>query len=251
MRIPATQFSEYAEAILSLPEASSPGDLSVDPLLLESTDNLLIYYAPFDHINTAAKVIIVGITPGERQMLLAFDAARQALVRGMSAEAVLEAAKRAASFAGSMRSNLAGMLDGIGLHTALGLTSTARLFEDDGWPLLHPTSAVRYPVFKRDRHGSPKNYSGTAPDLATSPVLMRYVYHILVPEIVSISNALVIPLGSAVQRTLRRVVQEGHLRSDRCLFDFPHPSGANGSRVKDYAKHRLEMEAVISRWFDT
>jgi len=36
----------------------------IDDFLLNKEGNLEIYYAPFDYINSKAKIVIVGITPG-------------------------------------------------------------------------------------------------------------------------------------------------------------------------------------------
>lgn len=35
--------------------------------LMERKDNIEVYYVPFDYINTKAKIVIVGITPGWNQ----------------------------------------------------------------------------------------------------------------------------------------------------------------------------------------
>jgi hypothetical protein len=244
----ASLFDRYAELIRSLPATLGSSDVQTSQFLLEQTGDLSIYYAPFDHVNLTARVAIVGITPGDQQMLLAFRAARQALLQGASNESAMEIAKRSASFGGTMRTNLVGMLDGIGLSTALGLDTSARLFEDEGWRFLHPTSAVRYPAFKRDRSGAFKNYSGSSPDLSKSALLMRYVREYLVPELRSIPDALVIPLGAAAQDALRQVAREEGIRADRFLFNFPHPSGGNAFRVRHYTKYQGELTDAVARW---
>jgi hypothetical protein len=41
-------------------------------------------------------------------------------------------------------------------------------------------------------------------------------------------NALLLPLGRAAEGCLRLLVDSGQLDQSRCLFGFPHPSGANG-----------------------
>ena len=47
--------------------------------LIEKHKNIEIYYAPFDYINSKAKIMIVGITPGLQQMLQSFT--RQTVVK--------------------------------------------------------------------------------------------------------------------------------------------------------------------------
>ncbi|MGH7090566.1 MAG: hypothetical protein ACREFQ_16855, partial [Stellaceae bacterium] len=65
-----------------------------------------ISYAPFDFVNLAARLVIVGLTPGRQQMRNALYEARRLLVAGASIEAAAQAAKVYASFSGSMRTNL-------------------------------------------------------------------------------------------------------------------------------------------------
>ena len=42
--------------------------------LIKKENNIEIYYAPFDYINSKAKIMIVGITPGLQQILQSFEA---------------------------------------------------------------------------------------------------------------------------------------------------------------------------------
>jgi len=43
---------------------------------------LVTYYAPFGHINEQARLVVVGITPGQQQMRLALKVARDLLRSG-------------------------------------------------------------------------------------------------------------------------------------------------------------------------
>ena len=108
---------------------------------------LSIYYAPFDSINSEARVVIVGLTPGLSQARVSYQKYREAIKPGKSHSEDARLAKGTASFAGSMRTNLISMLDGIGLHETLGMRSSEQLFGSHAH-LLHATSALRYPVFK-------------------------------------------------------------------------------------------------------
>jgi hypothetical protein len=90
-------------------------------------------------------------------MELAYRAARHGLLVGDEREALLTSVKRAASFAGAMRTNLIVMLDSLGVAGVLDITSTRSLFEDQAG-LIHSTSAIRYPVFVSGR-----NYTGHRP----------------------------------------------------------------------------------------
>lgn len=57
-------------------------------------------YAPFDHVNRAARIAIVGMTPGRFQAANALRAAQEALRAGQSVEIAAEKAKVFASFSG-------------------------------------------------------------------------------------------------------------------------------------------------------
>ncbi len=49
----------------------------IDDFLLNKEGNLEIYYAPFDYINSKAKIVIVGITPGLQQMIQSFQVIKE------------------------------------------------------------------------------------------------------------------------------------------------------------------------------
>jgi hypothetical protein len=118
-----------------------------------------MYYAPFDWINTNARVVVVGITPGRDSMLNAFRAAASALREGYSVEESSKRGKRAGSFS-NMRHTISEMFDDLGLPEALGIRRSNELF-GTGYDLIHPTSCVRYPVLVW-REGKRKwvNYTG-------------------------------------------------------------------------------------------
>ena len=122
-------------------------------------------YAPFDHINAAAKIAIVGMTPGAHQARQAIMAVHEALANGMPLEEASRIAKNHASFSGEpMRRNLIRMMDMVGIARLLGLETTGTLWEKDS-ELVHFTSALRYPVFVDG-----KSWSGT-PDMVRTPKL--------------------------------------------------------------------------------
>lgn len=137
-----------------------------------------------------------------------------------------------------MRSNMTVMFDGIGLHTALGLNSSAQLFTDRK-DLLSGTSAVLYPVFVAE-----KNYSGS-PAILRSPILRAFASQVLAAELARASDALVVPLGQAAADG---VLLAGVDRR-RVLDGFPHPSGANGHRAKHYLDRHEQLGADVAAWF--
>lgn len=234
-------FDRFAHVLSKLPPINSEADMLRPELLLVDDGRLSVRYCPFDWVNPAAKVVIVGITPGLHQMFLSCQAAQRALVEGLTGDDVLRRACEIGSFAGVMRTNLVAMLDGIGLQRSLGIETTGTLFTEHA-DLLHSTSALLYPVFLRG-----KNYSGY-PDPADEPILRAFIDQVFVAELAMVSEAVIIPLGKTVARILRREADRGAISEDRCLFDFPHPSGGNGHRVRQYSQYHTAMTAQVEQW---
>ena len=194
-------------------------------LLLASEGNLQTFYAPFDHINTSARIVICGITPGLQQTRLALDEARQQLRQGASIEHAKQAAKETGSFAGTMGNNLVRMLDHVGVHTLLDIDSCARLF-DTHRHLLHSTSALRYPVFVNG-----KDYSGS-PAMFSRASLRQQVETHLAEEIQVLGpQCLYVPLGPKVAEVFQHLQAQGLLKAEQLLDGLPHPSGANAERI--------------------
>lgn len=206
-------------------------------LLLASEGNLQTFYAPFDHVNAGAQVVLCGITPGLQQASRALDEARQQLQAGASLEHAKQAAKETASFAGAMRKNLIAMLDHIGLQTLLDIDSCARLFGTHRH-LVHYTSALRYPVFVngKDYNGSPSMLSRTS--------LRRQVETHLTEEIKTLGpQCLYVPLGPKVTKVFQHLQGQGLLKAEQVLDGLPHPSGANAERISYFlgGKPREEL----------
>lgn len=240
----SNHLQQYKAAMLSLPKATAltKEDLQVDKLLMKRSGKLEMYYAPHnEYLNPTAKVIIIGLTPGFTQMRIAIQEAVIGLESGLSDEEVCRKAKEAARFAGSMRSTLIHMLDTLGLHQYLNLTSCDELFQEQQTNL-HTTSLLRFPVFVEQ-----KNYSGVHPKLLSDPFLRECALLSLGQELGILSQALIIPLGKTVEGMLQLLVSEGKLDQRRCLWGFPHPSGANGHRFKQFAIHQEDMTKTLQK----
>lgn len=239
-----TQIEKYKPFIESLPPGSlSKEQLFVKQLLLHEEQDMSIYYVPYEYVNTAAKVMIIGITPGFTQMEVAIRSAREDLVNGVSYDLIDQRAKKLASFAGSMRKNLIDMLDQIGLPAALGIKSSELLFYELR-DLLHTTSAIRYPVFIKG-----KNYTGHSPIILKSETLYHYAESIFLPELLAVKDALVIPLGKSVSDVVKHFADKGWIDKERCLFEMPHPSGANGHRKSQFEQNKAQMQQQVITWF--
>lgn len=240
--------STFAARLQALPLQAryTPDDLLRPEWLLRRDGSFDMYYAPHNEVvNTSATIVMIGITPGWQQMELAFRACRQALAQGATLAEAAREAKRAARFAGAMRQHLIGMLEALALHRVVGVASAAELFAD-GCDALHTTSALRYPVFYRGR-----NYGGHSPALASVPFLHAFARQSLTQELGAFgrgSAPLVIPLGRAVEAALRPLADEGVLDASRCLWGFPHPSGANGHRHAQFAAAQTAMRETVLRF---
>lgn len=209
----------------SLITVNTPQQFAVQPRFRLATDgSLSVCYAPFDHIETRARLVIVGITPGMMQARNAHAAMHDALSRGASLETALADAKTHASFSGPMRANLVAMLDAIGVAKHLSVATTAELFAP-GSSDIHFTSALRYPVFLGG-----KNYGG-APTMLRQPVLRTMIDTHLAEEARALPEALWLPLGPRVEEALTHLVSRGLLDRQKIISGLPHPSGANAERI--------------------
>ncbi|MGY8663245.1 hypothetical protein Q3C01_12845 [Bradyrhizobium sp. UFLA05-109] len=182
------------------------------------------FYAPFEHINTNARVTIVGLTPGQTQARIALNETCLGIKSGLSWKEAIERAKYLASFGGPMRTNLTRMLDHIGLNKLLGIDTCALLFSEFR-SLAHHTSILRYPVFRNKL-----NYSGQ-PSVDRISFLRNQVDKWFAAEPKLLSKSVFIPLGAQVQQVFARVAREAGISEERCLSGLPHPSGANAERI--------------------
>jgi hypothetical protein len=217
-------FADYADLIRSM--TFDPADRSglIDRRLVLASEGVIdVCYAPFDHINERAKIVLVGITPGRQQMMNAFREAQRQLRAGRTLTESSAAAKGVASFSGPMRANLVAMLNYFGLHEKLGIPSCGSLFGQHA-DLVHYTSALRYPVFVNGQ-----NYSGQ-PSMTRTPLLQKFLLDCFATEFRALPMAAFVPLGPKVAEALRFVAAKCDL--DRILDGLPHPSGANAERVK-------------------
>lgn len=199
--------------------------LTIDSLTIERDGNVQICYAPFDHIEKTARLVIVGITPGMTQAVNALNALHSAKLVGRSFEEALRVAKMTASFSGLMRTNLIEMLDFVGIAQLLQIDTSASLFDDKSTDM-HFTSALRYPVFIGGN-----NYTGKQPDMMKSAILRNMIDTHLAEEAKLLPNAVWLPLGPTADRGVSRLIELGHLNERNVLRGMPHPSKANNERV--------------------
>ncbi len=211
-----------------------------DLLQIGAEGNLQSLYAPFDAVNTQAKIVIVGICLGQLQWKNALETVKQAIVRGDNDQTALIQAKRAGAFSGPMRANLIKILDHVGLQSKFGINSTAQLF-DIANDTVHMTSVLKHCILSKG-----KNYSGTSPNMLKNTFLKQHIDTYFVSELAMLPPALYIPMGKSVTEVLYALSSLGYLSSEQILDGFPHPSGANAERIAYFLgqKPRASLSAA-------
>jgi hypothetical protein len=194
-----------------------------ETLALAHEGSFRAFFAPFDWINEAADVVIVGVTPGRQQALEALLAMHAAFRSGHSIDEAARQAKSAASFKGGMRTLGARLMDHFNLHKIFGLNSSIDLFGKAA-ARAHYTSVLRYPVLKDF-----KNYSGDK-KIAVRNFMHRMIDSCFAPELASLPNAWIVPFGPTAHLALESLASRGLISSERILGGILHPSGTQWNR---------------------
>jgi hypothetical protein len=210
-------------------------------LRMYADETIEIWYSPMGSRTVGAKLWILGITPGWNQMRIAYEEAAKWLNEGFTNEQAAQKKKPRVAFAGSMRTNLVAMLDDLEVASLLGQQSSAELFDSNQ---LRTGSVLKYPVFKNF-----KNYTGHSPKPTNHPALKEMIDTVFAQELADNTDCLIVPLGKAVEDVLTYSAEQGRLDMARVLKGFPHPSGANGHKKKQYAAMKSQLREQIERWF--
>ncbi|WP_180178113.1 hypothetical protein [Acinetobacter sp. YH01005] len=218
-----TLFSRFASVIKthSIEELTQS-----DLLLLKTLGPVQSFYAPFEAINHDAKVVIVGICPGQQQWRNALIAAKDGLEQQVSEENILKLTKNSGAFSGPIRKNLTQLLDHIGLHNQLGIQTTAELFSN------HQDMVQMCSVLQQCILINGKNYAGLTPAMLKNELLKQHIDDYFIPMVQQLPNEIYIPLGKGVDEVLNYVCSLGYLNDQQILAGLPHPSGANAERIK-------------------
>lgn len=242
-----SEFHLFKDAIISLNSPVQKEDIASGTFLREQSPDqkLAIYYAPVEYINEAAHLLIVGITPGFHQMQQAYARIVELKEEPLENEELLHQAKLASSYKGSMRKNLIHMLDELGLPNYLDIPSSEALFSQANH-FVHTTGLIPYPVFYKG-----KNYTGSTPKILSTPALYRYVETCFINDVSRLDNPLIIPLGVSVARVLTYLTKHSLIDNPYILSGFPHPSGANGHRLKQFAYYKKQMKDTLACYFRT
>ncbi|TXN17265.1 hypothetical protein FV219_00490 [Methylobacterium sp. WL122] len=239
-------FSSFVPLLRTITTTELEAEIARPQRLLVESDaargrTLDVAYAPFDHVNLKADVVIVGLTPGRQQMRNALVAARQSLLRGRTEAEAAADAKVFASFSGPMRTNLVAMLDSIGLSRTLNIRTAGSLWEGDAHRV-HFTSILRYPVFVDGA-----NYTG-APSPTVTPLLRSQLMKWFAEEMKAMPNAVFVPLGPVASEAVELVAAQNGVDRRQILAGLPHPSGANAERIAFFLgrKRREELSGKVN-----
>lgn len=218
-------YADMEGAIKSLDYLDFTTLSKLDSLKIAEEGKVKSYYIPFDYVNSDAKVVLVGITPGMTQMINALSAAKNGIRDNLSQSDLLKTVKREGAFSGPLRQKLVEMLDHAGLNKKLGLASCKSLFAADSH-LVHTTSLMRHPVFVNGAA-----YSGSSPKMLRNPLMLKMINDYFREEVKMLPNAIYIPLGKSVSVVMEKLVADGVLKESQVLLGMPHPSGSNGEPI--------------------
>ena len=222
--------SKYLNQIKILKKINK-STITNNKFLVKKDGNIKVYYAPFDYINSKAKIMIVGITPGLQQMLQSF----QVINEGKS----LKEVKDLSSFKGSMRTSLIKYLDELEVNKKLKIKSCESLFNKNS-KYLHTTSLVKYPVFDKG-----KNYSGA--NILKKKILIEFIEKNFLQELKTLKKAIIIPIGNTVSSTIEYLNNKYDLKLTCFLKGFPHPSGANARKNIQFDKNKMSMIKLLRK----
>lgn len=213
------------DAIKSLNRADLNNLDKLESLKIAELGRVTSYYIPFDYVNTKAKVVLVGITPGMTQLVNALSSAKNSIERGLDPEEALRQAKNEGAFSGALRNKLVEMLDHAGLNAKLGLTTCMSLFDEHSH-LVHTTSLLRHAVFVKG-----EAYSGHTPKMLKNPLMLKMIDDYFKEEVKLLPDAIYIPLGKSVSIVMEELVADGVIKESQVLLGMPHPSGSNGEPI--------------------
>ena len=177
-----------------------------------------------DYVNPKARVVIVGITPGNSQM----EASRC----GKSKKEI----KRENAFAGKMRPKLVEMLDAIGVNRLLGIKNCDTLWSGD-FDKVQMTSLLRDATYK-----GRKMYRGSPSILNTPKLKAALMDGFVKQDCRKCKNAkLYVALGPKVKEVLDVLKAKGELIAP--IVTIPHASGANRGRIAVFLKKRSPKDS--------
>ena len=209
--------------------ASSSDDKA---FLLGRENEYALYYVPFEYVNADARLVLVGITPGPKQMKCAYATARRLLGQRTNTSEALRAIKQSCAFSG-MRDKINAMLEHFDIPRCIGASSAVSLWGTE-FDLFHPTSIVPNAAFRGGAY-----FNGPFESVLDVPLLRKQFEHAFILSAEHINKtALYIGMGPVVDEALAWCVSRGILAEQQVLGYFPHASGASGSQFAYFIRKR-------------
>lgn len=189
----------------------------------------------FDYVNQKAKLVIVGITPGNSQL----DGSRE----GMSPREI----KREYAFAGKMRPNLVNMLDYIGVNSLLNIES-CKSFWDDDFDKVDMTSLLVDATYEIKKDGTEEMFRH-AEKIAKSAELTKRLEEGFVKNCKKYENPLLfVACGSGVYDVLKRLQEEKKINGK--VVAIAHPSGANMKCIQCYLGKKEPTTQSLQKYME-
>ena len=173
----------------------------------------------FDYVNSEAKVVIVGITPGNSQL------------KGEREGVDKREIKRLNAFAGNMRPNLVKMLDYVGVNRLLGIETCRSLWEKN-FDRVEMTSLLKEATYVKKKDGT-KDMFRHAKKIAKSEKLTKMLNDGFVKDCSLYGKArLFVACGPGVYDVLCELKEKGVVSAP--IIGIAHPSGGNMGRICCY-----------------
>ena len=177
------------------------------------------------------KLVLVGLTPGRRQHE-AINSSENAL---------------SGSFKG-MRKQIFAWFEILKISKILNIDNEDSIFNEKRFlKMTYITSLLREPVYIKS-NGKLSNYSGRNPFPWCNDDLTKLMHQTL--DILSRLDkpCLIVPMGQIVSEALVKFssLDESHY----ILHGFPHPSGANGHRHREFEENCPKLKKIVRRWIE-
>ena len=182
-------------------------------------DKIIFEPTGFGYQNTKAEVVIVGITPGNSQLM------------GEREGLDLREIKRKNAFAGNMRPNLINMLDYIGVNNVMGIESCRSLWEE-AFDRVDMTSLLKEATYELKKDGSRMMFKDVK-KIAKSEKLTAMLEEGFVKDCSRYENdVLYVACGPGVYDVLKGLKEQKKITGT--IVGITHPSGANMGRIQCY-----------------
>ena len=173
----------------------------------------------FDYVNPKAKVVIVGITPGNSQL------------KGDRTALSPREVKRINAFAGGMRHNLINMLDHIMVNKLLEIDSCSSLWEEN-FDKVDMTSLLIEATYELKKNGEKEMFKHPE-NISKSDKLTKMLEEGFVKNCAKYENTvLYVACGPGVYDVLKMLQAEKKIEG--LVIGIAHPSGANMGRIQCY-----------------